>query len=42
MLYPERLQENEYIRILALRRNKDGEVGKEKGDRVVACLKNFE
>ena len=35
MLYPEKLKDNEYIRMIALRRNKDGEVGKDEGDREV-------
>ena len=42
MLYPMQLRENEFIRMLAIRRNRDGEVGKEKGDRIVSFVKDFE
>ena len=28
MLYPEKFKDNEYIRMIALRRDKDGNVGK--------------
>ena len=41
MLYPEKLKDNEYIRMIALRRNKDGEVGKDEGDREVWYVKSF-
>ena len=41
MLYPEKLKDNEYIRMIALKRNKDGEVGKSEKDRVVRCVKSF-
>ena len=41
MLYPEKLKDNEYIRMIALRRNKDGEVGKSKEDREIRCVKSF-
>ena len=42
MLYPYKLKENEYIRMLALRRDKDGNVGSEKGDKIVSYVNNFE
>lgn len=42
MLYPERLKDNEYIRMIALRRDKDGNVGNEKGDRIISYVKDFE
>ena len=35
MLYPEKLKDNEYIRMIALRRDKDGNVGKGDGDREI-------
>ena len=41
MLYPEKLKDNEYIRMIALRRNKDGEVGKNEGDREIRYVKSF-
>ncbi len=41
MLYPEKLKDNEYIRMIALRRNKDGEVGKNEGDREIRYVKGF-
>ena len=41
MLYPEKLKDNEYIRMIALRRNNDGEVGKGEKDREVWYVKSF-
>lgn len=41
MLFPEKLKDNEYIRMIALRRNKDGEVGKKEGDREIRYIKSF-
>ena len=41
MLYPEKLKDNEYIRMIALKRNKDGEVGKSEKDMVVRCVQSF-
>lgn len=42
MLYPEKLKDNEYIRMIALRRDKDGNMGKKKGDRIISYVKDFE
>lgn len=41
MLYPKVLKENEYIRMLALRRDKDGNVGTEKGDKIISYVKDY-
>lgn len=41
LLFPEKLKDNEYIRMIALRRNKDGEVGKKEGDREIRYIKSF-
>ncbi len=41
MLYPEKLKDNEFIRMIALRRNKDGEVGKDEGDKEIRYVNNF-
>lgn len=41
MLYPEKLKENEYIRMIALRRDKDGNVGQDEGDREIRYVKSF-
>ena len=37
MLYPEKLKENEYIRMIALRRDKDGNVGQFAGCDVISA-----
>lgn len=42
MLYPEKLKDNEYIRMLALRRDESGQVGTAKGDRITNYVKDFE
>lgn len=42
MLYPTTLKDNEYIRMIALRRDKSGNVGTEKGDRIISYVKDFE
>lgn len=41
MLYPEKFKDNEYIRMIALRRDKNGEVGKKEGDREIRYVKSF-
>ena len=41
MLYPEQLKENEYIRMIALRRDKNGDVGKEEEDKIVIYVNSF-
>lgn len=41
MLYPENLKDNEYIRMIALRRDKDGNVGKGEDDRKVWYVRSF-
>lgn len=41
MLYPERLKDNEYIRMIALKRDKDGNVGQNEGDREIRYVKSF-
>lgn len=41
MLYPKELGENEYIRMIALRRDKDGNVGTEEGSRIVSYVRDF-
>ena len=41
MLYPEKLKDNEYIRMIALRRNEDGEVGKDEGDKEIKYVNSF-
>ena len=38
MLYPDKLNDNEYIRMIALRRDKDGNVGKNDGDKEIRYL----
>ncbi len=38
MLYPDKLNDNEYIRMIALRRGKDGNVGKNDGDKEIRYL----
>ena len=35
MLYPEKFKDNEYIRMIALRRDKDGNVGKNEEDKII-------
>ena len=42
MLYPEKLKDNEYIRMLALRRDESGQVGTAKGDKITNYVKDFE
>lgn len=41
MLYPEKLKDNEYIRMIALKRDKDGNVGHSKDDKIVRCVNSF-
>ena len=41
MLYPEKLKDNEYIRMIALKRDKDGNVGHGKDDKIVRCVNSF-
>lgn len=41
MLYPEKLKDNEYIRMIALKRDKDGNVGQNEGDREIRYVKSF-
>ena len=35
MLYPEKLKDNEYIRMIALRRDTDGNVGTNENDKKI-------
>ena len=42
MLYPNVLKNNEYIRMLALRRDNDGNVGNEKGDRIIRYVCSYD
>lgn len=41
MLYPEKFKDNEYIRMIALRRDKDGNIGNEENDKIVWYVKSF-
>lgn len=42
MLFPNCLKENEYIRLIALRRDANGNVGNECGDRIIQYVNNFD
>lgn len=42
MLYPEKLKDDEYIRMIALHRDKNGNVGTSKGDKIISYVKEFE
>lgn len=41
MLYPEKFKDNEYIRMIALRRDKDGNVGKNEEDKIIRYVNSF-
>lgn len=41
MLYPEKLKDNEYIRMIALRRDTDGNVGTNENDKKIWYVKSF-
>lgn len=42
MLFPTYLRENEYIRLIALRRDENGNVGQKYGDRIIRYVNNFD
>lgn len=42
MLYPMAFAENEYIRMIALRRDKDGNVSNEAGSRIISYVQDFD